>query len=231
MYRRLLILCALTSILLGMAVCYKSNDTYDRERVVLLHGPKGTCTGVSVKAPSGKLYTLTARHCSDMLVKDKILARLEDETEVELKLVAIDPKSDLMLLSASMGESTKVASSVGKHERVHTMTHGLGMPSYRTEGEYLIIQDVPVISGYAMSLQQIKECQAKHGTIEMLVIIPVCSIKYHVMMMTAAVEPGSSGGPVFNSSEKLVGIVSLKGEDGLSGATPLESIITFLKDK
>jgi S1-C subfamily serine protease len=214
--RKLNIVLALLAVLVWGKVIYvishqQSTNDWMRDRVVLLHSNVGSCTGVAVKAPSGKVYTLTAAHCRELIVNSMVMAQLENGTEVPLKMVAIDIKHDLMLLSDANDEKAEKSITIAdkiedKHLAVHTMTRGLGLPSHRADGEFL--KEITFMfpsRDSASSEMQITE-----------------------MMITAHADPGSSGGPVLNDREELVGIVSCILNSQITTIVQLKDIKAFL---
>lgn len=211
----------------------KSSDEYLRDRVVLLQSSKASCSGVSVKAPSGKSYVLTAAHCVVVLSEqNEVQGTLEDGTKVLLHEVDIDAFADLMLLSDAGVPGLEVADKMAKHEKIHTMTHGRAMMSYRTDGEIVDRRDLHIMESFIGSDDDVAACRAKpeHDIGEGPFGLPVCAKTLHLTGMTAHVEPGSSGGPIVDSRNRLVGIVSAT--DGVFGyMVNLEDVKAFLANR
>ena len=199
------------------------SDIYIRNRVLMLVGNGVECSAIQVKAPSGKNYTMSAGHCAVIAVNGYVNAIHEDGSETMIKVLAVDPEHDLMLLEAADEKSIEVAKDSKPHQRVHTLTHGHGMPTYRTDGELLKDVDIKIEEPIDND-QALAKC--KHivvGNFEM-----DCELKLHVVMSTAQVLPGSSGGAVLNNKGELVGIVSCT--DGFfSGFVMLKDIQEMLK--
>lgn len=231
--RILAVLLMMSALVVTSLYARQSPNDYVRDRVVLLSSTRGTCSGVEIRSPSGKPLTLTAGHCSELLVNGKMVAETEDGKKYTLSLVALDPKSDLMLLTGIPGRHLEIAAKYeSKHQHVHTMTHGDGMPSYRTDGEILKETDNQVTVFVIMSDADLTACRVKGGKTMITSFFEMSCIEiYHSMMTTAKVVPGSSGGPVLNDKEQLIGIVSISNQIGFSGMVTIQDIHAFLKGK
>lgn len=221
--------------ILGAGINYASNvqhrrsDSYIRERVLMLTGKDMECSAIEIKAPSGKVYTLSAAHCSEMLQLGLLTATAEDGTVKVLKMIALGFAHDLMLLEAFDKNSIPVAKKVHKHQKVHTLTHGHSMPTYRTDGE-LLEEKIIAIGESIWDDDGMEKCSKLGRQLIMSMDGFSCMFKLNVMMSTAQVMPGSSGGAVLNSEGELVGVVSAT--DGyFSAFVPLKDIQSFLKGR
>ncbi|CAM6005996.1 unnamed protein product [Sphagnum balticum] len=197
----------------------KASDDYIRDRVVLLHGDPGTCTGVQVIAPSGAVYVLYAAHCAGLAENGHVLALDETGVDYEIEIIDIDEVHDLMLLSSHDLNGIAVAKSLSPHEKIHTITHGQGYPSFRTDGEILeertediavfrIVTPMGLLKCLSVSNQRVELDPKKK---------PYCVQSKDMMMSTAPILHGSSGGPAVNDAGELIehGIFSeLMGESG-----------------
>lgn len=219
--------CILAFMLIHRGMVIKASDSYVRQRVFQLRGEKGACTGVQVKAPSGMVYMLTAGHCMAILGADhSAMSTDEDGTQKRVFMMDIDEDMDLMLMSPATTASIDIARNVHYHESIHTLTHGLTMPTYRTDGEVLQEQDVDVAYKSITTLEQLMACERPALTGEGVVCVKTLSEQ----MTSAQVYPGSSGGPVLDASGDLVGIVSIGSTNTIfSGMVPLHLIHDFIR--
>lgn len=184
---------------------YRKSDMFARQHILQLYGNNVLCTGVEVVSSSGKVYTLTAAHCKSMIIDNGVNYQEEDKGRGRVNVIKIDEELDLLLLKGVSHTGFRLGDSMNAFVSVHTMTHGLGMPAYRTNGE-LLAEDalLPTLSGL--------------GTANRL-------------LTTAEVLPGSSGGPVLNAGNELLGIVHVRRRDygGFSYAVSLTDIKKFME--
>lgn len=209
---------------------FRASDLFVRNQVVLLESDQGGCTGVQVIGPSGHVYTLTASHCKPLLIGDKMKAITESGITYLVSLIAEDPSSDLLLLSSDSPTGVFVANEIFQHQKVHTLTHGHRMPTYRTDGELLDVQKVAVVL-FDANESNVQQCSNMPKL--QLVGVPglgmYCMMETYQMMATAGIIPGSSGGPLLDASGNLVGIASAT-NGSFSAFVTLSDIKTFLKD-
>lgn len=209
----------------------KSSDSYIRNRVVMLMGDQGGCSGIEITVPSNNHYILTARHCKGISSTDAMTATLENGRTKLVRIVDISKETDLMLLTPADGRSITVAEKVDLYEHVHTLTHGGMQPTYRTDGEMLKPNDLEFPVFEIQSADDLNKCMSVKGQhVSSMMFFQICVSSIRLNMTTAMVIPGSSGGPVLNANGELVGIVS--GTTGFfSAIVPLEDIHAFLADK
>lgn len=210
---------------------FKKSDEFLRERVVMLKGDRGTCSGIQVKAPSGRVVTLSAAHCQDITTTGKIIAIYNNGDKAELKIIKADRGIDLMVLTSGNMNSIEVADIVRKQEKIHTMTHGKGLISHRSDGEILDLVMVEMALFDIGTEKEMKECIKINGRVDISIFTGlICVGQLELVRSTARVRPGSSGGAVVNENNELVGIVSATDNDDISGFVPLFKIQNYIKD-
>ena len=226
------------SLLVVIVACFHTfrawecSDRYLRYAVYKIFDDNGSCTGVKVIAPSGKYYVLTAGHCASLLKDGKVKAITEDGVEYTLRFIEDDPYSDLLLLSAPVaGPAVSIAKQLERHEHVHTLTHGRGYPTYRTDGE-AVTTDVTTIPTFPLlDLDDNRKCfQPKHQILTGPLGGRECAIVTVQLISTACVVPGSSGGPLFNDEGQLTGIASAT-DDKFAAFVTLSDVASFLKGR
>jgi len=205
-------------------------DKWIQNRTVQLTNGRGSCSGEQITAPSGHTYILTAAHCLELKDEhDSMLVTLEDGKQLRRKVIAEDPKSDLLLLEGVPNLSgLKIASSIKRQEHVNTFTHGFAFKTYKTEGQIIdqrmsTVQVNPILCESNMPKYKSIKVPSFFG-IEM----EICAMATIDSVTTAMIVPGSSGGMVVNDSGELVGVVSAG--DGVFGyLVTLEDIREFIK--
>ena len=210
---------------------YRASDSYLRQTVYKLYSAHGSCSGVKVTAPSGKAYVLSAGHCTSLVEDGKIKADDEEGNTYTLDFLDEDPYSDLMLLSAPLGgPSVSVGKDLSRHEHIHTLTHGRGYPTFRTDGE-VVKTDLTTIGGFPVyTLLDLLKCSKEKERVVMDGDEKICALQTFQYVTTASVIPGSSGGPMFNEDGKLVGIASAI-DDRFSSFVTIADMVLFLKGR
>ncbi len=143
----------------------------------------GKCTGVEVKYKN-QFYILTAAHCvGDLpleIFTDSATISYPDETSMPKRILKVDAVQDIAVIESTRNSGLLLARSVFENERVHTVTHGGGYPIYRSDGN--------LIKENFLSSERFPD--------------------FIRTLTTAWVIPGSSGGPLLNDNDQLVGIVT-----------------------
>lgn len=186
---------------------YQRSDVFAREHILQLYGNNILCTGVEVLGPSHKVYTLTAAHCKGLIIDNGASFQKENKDRGRLDVISVDQELDLLLLQGTTETGFKIGDGLTLYQHVHTVSHGIGMPAYRTDGELLAVDAyLPTPDG---------------------------TVSPRRLITTAEVEPGSSGGPLLDDSGNLIGIIHARRNDfGIfSFEVSLSDIQKFMKGR
>lgn len=220
--------------LLGLLLfgCAKHERIEPKSRIVKISNGGSMCSGEQVEAPSGQSYILTASHCKHIADKDGFTVITEDKKTLKRKLVAEDPKSDLILIEGLPGvQGIPIAKDSYFGQRIRTLTHGNNLDTYETRGELVERQFLQVPIDEITSPESEKACSSmpKYSVINLGIFGKLCVMSIYETISTAMVVPGSSGGAVLNSKDELVGVVST-GNPPFSGFVALGDIKAFLSN-
>lgn len=195
----------------GLASPLRTSEITKRysSSVVVVRSMEGSGTGFVVGS-SG--YILTCAHCVSRLMPTVVAYRTtggageEVETEVEAEVVQRDSKLDLALL---------------KIKTIRPMSAVVLAPPVETaHGEEVTVIANPVLGDTIL----------KNTITTGVVSNPKQQVEDDVYIQSsAAVNPGSSGGPMFDQHGRVVGMVVLKGRiEGVGFAIPSSRITEFL---
>jgi S1-C subfamily serine protease len=192
----------------GKAMSARDVAKWFTDAVVIVKTPSGNGTGMLVGADG---YVLTCAHCIEGDEDIEVSYRRPVENEIKsvttkAALVNVDEKLDLALLKIKVPfplRTVRIAASdeLASGERVYV----IGNPGVRsTILDYTITEGI--ISSPARKINDLAYVQT-----------------------SAQVNPGSSGGPMFNENGMVIGQVVLKANiEGAGFATPGDELIAFL---
>lgn len=192
----------------GKAMTARDVAKWFTDAVVVVKTPDGNGTGMIVGSDG---YILTCDHCIADATQIQVSYRRPVDGEIrsvttEAKLLAVDEAHDLALLKIRVPfpmRTVRFGASDGLEsgERVYV----IGNPGFSTT-----ILDYTITEGIVSS--------------------PSRKLGDHTYIQTSAqVNPGSSGGPMFNENGLVVGQVVLKATiEGAGFATPSDELVSFL---
>lgn len=219
----------------ALVCCHQSKGRTEnniKDRVVRILGDAGMCSGEQVRAPSSENYILTAAHCKILEKDGQMLIVKESGDRLWRRVIAEDPKSDLLLVEGLPGvDGLDIARSMYR-EHIRTFTHGANHDTYETEGYIIAIEPVQIPAFAIFSIEEASKCKAPKYKIEHLNdffgSMDLCVIEVDETAMTAMIVPGSSGGAVVNDHGDIVGVVSA-GNGNFGFLVTLKDIKAFLR--
>lgn len=172
---------------------------------------EGAGSGVIISRDSknpNKYYVVTNNHVIDSA--ETITVRLYNGLEFDAQLIATDVLTDVALLSLNVTEDTPEL-------EIAVMAHS-NDKLYNGQEIYVIGNPLGELGGSVS--KGIISKTARNITID--------GIKMELMQIDAAVNPGNSGGALFDMDGKLIGIVNAKysdeGIEGLGFAIPINTV-------
>jgi serine protease Do len=166
----------------------------------------GSGSGVILTADG---YIATCAHVVDGA--KKLTVTLNDDTSYEATLIGTDPRNDLAIIKIDAEGLTPAA---------------LGDSDMLTVGEDVIAIGNPLGELRGTATSGIVSAVRRSITVE--------GTEMELVQTDAAISPGNSGGGLFNTSGKLIGIVNAKVSDtsaeGLGFAIPVNSVVKEIND-
>lgn len=191
-------------------VCYPS---YVAISIVSEYGTSGAGSGIVMTADG---YIATNYH----VVEDAkaISVILYDGTTVDADYVDGDEINDIAIIKVAKQDLTPAKIGSSDNTRVGEQVMAIGTP-------HSINYRGTMTSGYISATNRRYAAQNENGTIQKVVAL---------LQTDTSVNPGNSGGPLFNMKGEVIGIVSMKiagsQYEGLGFAIPIDGVIDMLND-
>lgn len=154
-------------------------------------------------------YIATCAHVVDSATSIKVT--LNDDTQYDAKLIGTDTRNDIAII---------------KIEAKNLTPASIGDSDMLTVGEDVIAIGNPLGELRGTATSGIISALRRPVTVE--------NVEMELVQTDAAISPGNSGGGLFNSSGKLIGIVNAKASgdnsEGLGFAIPVNSVLTEIND-
>ena len=177
----------------------------------------GSGSGFIYKIEGDSAYVMTNHHVVNGGTKFLVVTSTDEEIEGTvlgsdeyLDLAVIKMKKKDYMTSVSIGDNSKV--SLG--DTVFTIGAPVGYEYRRT-----------VTNGIISGLNRLVEVSVKNNLSDDWVM--------EVIQTNAAVNPGNSGGPLFNSNGEVIGVISMKlvqnAVEGMGFAIPMEYAMSHVK--
>ena len=191
------------------AKCYPS---YVAITVVTETGTSGAGSGIIMTSDG---YIATNQHVVENAKSISVI--LHDGTTVEADYVDGDELNDIAIIKVA--KSGLKAAKIGhsSETRVGEQVMAIGTP-------HSITYRGTMTSGYISATNRLYASQNDNGSIQK--VVPL-------LQTDTSVNPGNSGGPLFNMKGEVIGIVCMKLTglyEGMGFAIPIDSVIDMLYD-
>lgn len=171
---------------------------------------KGSGSGFIYKIEGNSAYIMTNHHVVDGGNKWKIITSKDDE--IEGQVLGSDEYLDIAIIKVDKKDyMEKVVIASDKKISLGDTAFTIGAPvGYEYRGT--------VTNGIISGVNRLVEVSVKNSSQEDYVM--------EVIQTNAAVNPGNSGGPLFNASGEVIGVISMKlvenSIEGMGFAIPIE---------
>lgn len=174
---------------------------------------EGAGSGVIVTADG---YIATNYHVVENALSITVIA--SDGTTYEAEFIDGDALNDIAVIKVDATNLTAAKLGSSKNSRVGDQVIAIGTP-------HSINYQGTMTSGYISALNRRFVEQNANGTVNKVL---------YLIQTDTSLNPGNSGGPLFNMSGEVIGIVTLKiagaNYEGLGFALPMESVIDIIND-
>lgn len=161
-------------------------------------------------------YIATNYHVVEDAVEISVI--MNDGTTYDAEFIDGDELNDIAVIKVDAKNLPAAKLGSSKNSNVGDQVMAIGTP-------HSINYQGTMTSGYISALDRRFVEQNKNGTVKKVL---------YLIQTDTSVNPGNSGGPLFNMSGEVIGIVTLKiaGEnyEGLGFALPMESVIDMIND-
>ena len=174
---------------------------------------EGVGSGVIITADG---YIATNYHVVEDAVGISVIT--SDGTTYDAEFIDGDELNDIAVIKVNAKNLPAAKLGSSQNSRVGDQVMAIGTP-------HSINYQGTMTSGYISALNRRFVEQNTNGTVKKVL---------YLIQTDTSVNPGNSGGPLFNMSGEVIGIVTLKiaGEnyEGLGFALPMESVIDMIND-
>ena len=202
------------------------DGTYTRAQICEIAAP--SVVGIDILSPVsywGQIFEAEGSGSGVILTQDGYIATcahvVEDATSIKVTL-----NDDTQYTATLVGSDKRNDIAIIKIEAENLTPALIGDSDMLTVGEDVIAIGNPLGELRGTATSGIISALRRPVTVE--------NVEMELVQTDAAISPGNSGGGLFNSSGKLIGIVNAKASDsdaeGLGFAIPINNVLTEIND-
>lgn len=194
---------------------------------------RGSATGFEVKAPSGRVYTLTNAHVCALEHNGFVMVgeKRDSQRLIPRRILEVYDENDLCLVEGLPNyEGLTLADSYNIGDLNYAIGYPLGAALNLSSGYLKEIVKV------AIPMQEIplEQCVGKHLKIATFLTffgpVKMCTIERQAIDTNITIHPGNSGSPMVNAFGHVTGVIFASNNRTAWGcAVPLEAVVEFLK--
>lgn len=191
---------------------------------------QGSATGFEVKAPSGRIYTLTNAHVCELQKDGFVLLGEKQHSQrlVPRRVLEVYQENDLCLVEGLEGYSgLDLADSISTGQRGWAVGYPLGQGMNISTGRVKGFANVNILDAAD------KECNAPNKHKEKFRVfifeIEACIVTRFSAQTDVPTYPGNSGSPLVNKYGNVIGVMfAAQSETAWGSAVPLKDVKKFL---
>jgi len=190
---------------------------------------QGSATGFQVKAPSGRVYTLTNAHVCDLQKDGVLMIKLHSGRSIPRRVIEVYTENDLCLVEGLEGYGgLSLASSYSILDENFVLGFPLGEEMDFSRGYLKGLGTVYILTG--IPFEQCKGPRLKPIVVPTLFgPFPMCVLEHQAIKTNIPIFPGNSGSAMVNSFGNVTGVIfASSNQTNWGSAVPLETIKTFL---
>lgn len=211
-------------------------EAHVSDSVVFIRSPlgaehQGMATGFEVKAPSGKIYTLTNAHVCDLQKDGYVLVweKLHANRLIPKRVIEVYSENDLCLVEGLDNyPSLTLANDISVSQLGWAIGYPMGQGLNISKGRVKEFGVVSVLDpeDAECSGPHKRKIEANFGFFES----QICVVERYAAATDVPTYPGNSGSPLVNMYGNVIGIIfASNSETHWGDAVPVEVIRQFLK--
>lgn len=213
------------------------NEPHNFVKLTNLQGTSGG-TGFSVRAPSGKLYTMTNAHvCDGVMTEDGFIYghdSKDDDRVIQLRVLEVSDFTDLCLVEPMPNATGLDVSSVDavRNDKLFVLGYPSLEPLQYAEG--LMTANIKVtVPLFEVKLENCTLPKHKmidiHGSFFGIPVeMTICALSLDAAITNIKIYPGNSGSPVLNESGEIVGVVFAAGNTANASIIKRADVVKLL---